>query len=665
MSLGYVTNVILARIIDKLCEKLGDGVISRACRWWTASHSSDDEAQLKKLGDSLKFIQSMINNVERKQGKESDGSVRILLRDLQRLCYDVEDVVDECDYEHLRCDVETPKEKKRKRSSFTSDILDKIQDINVRFDELKERALVLNQESREVRSTTMHLSKTDSVLGDSKVFGRGDDIKRILGMLDDLRGKQYLVSGVSIVGMEGLGKTTVARSIYKKAKEEKRYDLVAWVCVLDNFNDETILREMHEHFIKDGERPSSINKLVQELAEVLEGKTFLLVLDDVWDKDQPKWNAFSYRLSRILTTARNSILVTTHDEGVASMMKTNLMQNSMQIVKMHKLSDGECWSIIEETILTSSKQTSISSELKNIGVEIAKKCGGLPLAATIIGGTLSRGSQTSEWKAIRDNDAWNSNLEDGNGILSMLKVSFDRLHPSLKKCFSYCSIFPKDFIIEKVDLVQLWMAQEYLHEPNGGSKTMEEIGDAYFNDLVSNSLFQVVERNEYGDIISCQMHGVVHDLALAVSKDETLIWKSGCKIDKNATILHLRVEHDGSGPVYIPTDLCQRLRSLFIENEVSNVASDFKSLRSLKLMQAKKEELCLTFGELKHLRYLDISNSKIKALPGSFSKLYHLRTLKPNRLFSIQQMPDNMINLVSLRHRYFSGEKHVLRGLGC
>ncbi|GKV04433.1 hypothetical protein SLEP1_g16586 [Rubroshorea leprosula] len=541
MILDFVTNFILPPII----EALGGEAISRAYRWWTASDSSDHEAQLTKLRDSLKIIQSMINDAERKQGKESDDPARLWLQHLQRLAYDVEDVVDECDYEHLCCRVETLGEKKRKRSSFTSDIVDKIKDINVRFDELKECSCLLNLESREFHPTAMQLPKTDSLLGDSKVFGRGDDIKRILDMLDDLREKQYLVSGVSIVGMGGLGKTTVARSIYNKAKEEKRYDLVVWVCVSEDLNEETILREMHEHF-KGAVPPSSTNVLVEDLA-----------------KDN--------RLSRILKTTRNSIVVTTHDKEVASvMMEMNLMQNSMQIYEMHKLLDEECWLIIEETILTSSKQTSISSNLKSIGVEIAKKCGGLPLAATIIGGTLSRESQTSEWEAIRDNDAWNLNSKDGNGILSILKISFDRLPPPLKKCFSYCSIFPKDFIIEKDDLVQLWMAQGYLHQPNESSMTMEEIGDAYFNYLLSNSLFQDVERTSYGDIKYCKIHDVVHDLALSVSKDETFILKTSCKIDENASILHLRVKHDASEPPNVPANILRRLRSLFIEEKLSN-----------------------------------------------------------------------------------------------
>ncbi|GKV52168.1 hypothetical protein SLEP1_g58759 [Rubroshorea leprosula] len=686
----FVTSLFLAPIIEALISKL----VSRASGRWTASGSSsrfDPVTELAKLEDSLKMIQSVLKDAEGKQGRESDDPVRLWLQDLQNVAYDAEDVLDGCDYEHLEYQLNPrggkkkgDKKKKSSTLSFTlafgnkkkksgtpsftlsSDIGDRIKDINARFDRLKERVSLLNLKAyQQCHPIASQFTPTDSLLDCPEVSGRGDDIEKILEMLDDLRGEQYLVSGVSIVGMGGLGKTTVARSIYNKAKE--RYDLVVWVCVSEDFNEQTIVREMYEH-LKVGVVPSSINVLVEDLAQNLEKKTFLLILDDVWNKDKSKWVAFNSRLSGILRTNGNSIMVTTRDEEVAlEMRKMNLVRNSMQIYKMEKLSDDECWSIIEKRVLKLSGLQSISPNLKDIGVDIAKRCGGLPLIAAVIGGTLSSKIQKCAWEAVRDNDAWNLDSEDGKWILSILKISFDHLLPPLKKCFSYCSIFPKDFRIGKDDLVQLWMAQGFLHQPNESSRTMEEIGDAYFNYLLSNSLFQDLEKNGYGDIIFCKMHDVVHDLALAVSKDETLILESSCKIDKNATILHLRVKHNGSGLPCIPTDLCQRLRSLFIEKDAdvfNNVASDLKSLRSLKLMQAKTEELCPALGELKHLRYLDISNGKFKALPGSLSKLYHLQTLRLNWCHSIPWIPDNMSNLVSLRHLYFSIEKHVPRGLG-
>ncbi|GLT33382.1 hypothetical protein SLA2020_079780 [Shorea laevis] len=643
-----ITDFILPPII----EALGTEFISRAYRWWTASDSPDHEAQLRKLRYSLETMQSMINGADGKQGERSDDRVRRWLRDLQRLAHDAEDALDECEYENNRCRVETGVGKKRKRCSFTSYIVDKIEAINVRFDELKEEERLLNLESH--GSTALELPKTDSLLGNSKVFGRGEDIKRILNKLDGLRGKEYLVSGVSIVGMGGLGKTTVARSIYNKAKEEGRYDQVAWVCASKDFNVERILSEMHEHF-KGGVTPRSTNVLVEHLAEELKEKTFLLVLDDVWERDQQRWYDFNNRLSKIVKTTRNSIVVTTRDEEVASLMKKmNLMQNSMQIHEMPKLSDDDCWLIIEETILTSSKQTSISSNLKSIGVEIAKKCKGLPLAASIIGETLSRESQTSEWEAIRDHDTWILNSKDGNRILSILKISFDRLPPPLKKCFSYCSIFPKDFTFERDDLVHLWMAQGYIPQPNESSKTMEQIGDAYFNRLLSNFLFQDVQRTSSGDIQCCKMHDVVHDLALAVSKDETFIWEAGCTIDENANILHLRVKHDASGPLDIPPKILQRLRSLFIEQNAHAVFNDMvpklKSLRSVKLAGANMIKLHSALGELRHLRYVDISKRIDDELPKSFYKLYNLQTLRQNRSHQRNHPSDMRTSLVSLKH---------------
>ncbi|GKV02217.1 hypothetical protein SLEP1_g14676 [Rubroshorea leprosula] len=616
------------------------------------------EGEVMRLKHLLEFIQSVVEDAEAKQ--ESNGSVRRWLEDLKDLAYDAVDVLEEYDYDHHdhhKVQTRGIKQKMMALTSFTfgSRIGDKIKDISVRFDKLKERAGPLNLASRyQCHPTAGQYPKTDSFLDNSKVFGRDGDALGILSLLDNLK-RDHPISGVSIVGMAGLGKTTMARSIYKRAKEEKLYDLVAWVCVSEDFNGQAILGEMLEHFKDGGASRNNINVLLHDLAKVLDNKTFLLILDDVWNEDQSQWDDFSSRLSKILKITGNSIVVTTRSLQVASVMERLPMQN----YEMQKLSDGECWSIIEERVLRSSIESSISLELKAIGQEIAKQCEGLPLVAAVIGGTLGFQIDIDKWLAIRNNNAWNLDPHERNKILSVLKISFDRLPSHLKRCFSYCSIFPKDFVIEKDDLVQLWMAQGFLHQPNESSMTMEDVGNECFHDLLSNSLFQDVEKDEYENIISCKMHDVVHDLALSVSKGDTFVWETSCKIDQNAKIRHLRVKHHRNECLIIPRGVAQRLHSLFLEEvDVFNSnASDLKSLRALKIVGAKGEQLPDAFSGQKHLRYLDVSETNIKALPKSFTKLYSLQTLKLIGCDDLQKLPDEWRNLISLKHFYIDGYK--------
>ncbi|XP_065626595.1 putative disease resistance protein RGA3 [Quercus suber] len=198
------------------------------------------------------------------------------------------------------------------------------------------------------------------------------------------------------------------------------------------------------------------------------------------------------------------------------------------------------------------------------------------------------------------------------------------------------------------------MAEGFLESSKGSCTMMEDIGNSYFNILLATSFFQDARKDEYGNIISCKMHDLVHDFALSIIKSKTLILE-GASMDNVGNTQGLSIHFVGQTTQRIPFigDGFTKLRSLVSDYAVfGNALSNFKSLRVLKLYGDSIIELPDSIELLIHLRLLHISHAKIETLPKSVTKLYKLQTLTIKKCFEFVELPEELSNLINLRHIY-------------
>ena len=265
----------------------------------------------------------------------------------------------------------------------------------------------------------------------------------------------------------------------------------------------------------------------------------------------------------------------------------------------------------------------------------------------------------SEWKFVKDNEIWNLEQTEG-GILPALKLSYDQLPFQLKRCFAYCSLFPKDYNFITLHLIQFWMAHGALQSHE--NKELEDIGDLYIKELLSRSFFQYVNEDLYR--CSFVMHDLMHDLALSVAQGECLTITKKSVIDEK--VRHLSFVDNGQEFV-TPLQKLSRVQTIIFQIElplslVEACISRFKYLRVLDLSESSFEVLSSSVGALKLLRYLSLScNWNLKKLPNSICKLYNLQTLLLDGCINLERLPKgirNMINLrflvVTTKHTYLS-----------
>ncbi|XP_059450839.1 putative disease resistance protein RGA1 [Corylus avellana] len=512
---------------------------------------------------------------------------------------------------------------------------------------------------------------THSFVLNEEVIGREDEKEDVKELLLDSTVEEN-VSIIPIVGIGGLGKTTLAKYVFNDEQVQRHFDLKVWVCVSDPFNVKTIVQKLIESATKKRPESFEMDPLQSELRVIIGGKRFLLILDDVWNENRDRWLNLKTLLVGGLRGSK--VLITTRSAKVAKITGT------VSPYLLGGLSENNSWDLFKKMAFKNGEEPK-NIELVKIGREIVRKCAWVPLAIRSIGSILYFKNSQDDWLYFKNNELLKVTQQE-NDIFPILKLSYDHLSLHLKQCFAFCSLFPKDSKIKVEVLIKLWIAQGFIHSSDR-NRRLEDAGHEYFMDLLWRSFFQEPYTNAYGDIESCKMHDLIHDFAQSVvAGNECII------VNPNSEDIVERTRHVAFDPAYsfsdIPAPLLKanKIRTLLLQLPIVNrdfivpagwnksifdtLISSFKCLRALNLSNLNIQEVPNFIGKLKHLRFLDLSrNGGIKLLPTSITKLQNLQTLNLENCSGLTELPEDMSNLISLRHLEIDGCSltHMPRGL--
>jgi len=638
---------------------------------------------MKQLKTTLLTLQAVLDDAEQKQ--INNPAVKQWLDDLKDAVFDAEDLLNQISYDSLRCKVENTQagNKSNQVWNFLSSPFKNLYgEINSQMKIMCEslqlfaqHKVILGLQTKSARVS--HRTPSSSVVNESVMVGRTGDKDRLIDVLvsDSGSSRNNRLGVVAILGMGGVGKTTLAQLVYNDEKVEKYFDLKAWVCVSEDFDVVRITKSLLECVVINTTivnskvwESNNLDILQVELMKHLMDRRFLFVLDDIWNDNYIDWDELIAPL--VNRETRSKVIITTREQKVAEVART------FPIYKLEPLSDEDCWSLLSKHSFGSEDYCCGKyPNLEEIGKKIAGKCGGLPIAAKTLGGLMRSKVDEKEWIAILNSDTWNLRNDK---IMPALHLSYQYLPSHLKRCFSYCSIFPKDYPLDRKKLVWMWMAEGFL-DYSKGDKMAEEVGDDYFSELLSRSLIQQSNDDAHGEKFF--MHDLVNDLATFISG------KSCCRLEcdnisKNVRHLSYNQEYYDNFmkfknlynfkflrsflPTYVPISL-QRAHNYLSIKVIDDLIPSLKRLRMLTLSDyGNITMLPDSIGNLVQLQYLDLSFTRIKSLPDTTCNLYNLQTLILCGCCDLTKLPMNMVNLINLRHLDISGTaiKELPIGIG-
>ncbi|KAF8116723.1 hypothetical protein N665_0015s0094 [Sinapis alba] len=506
---------------------------------------------------------------------------------------------------------------------------------------------------------------------ESNLVGLEENVEKLVGYLVEKDDVQV----VSMTGMGGLGKTTLARQAFNHESVKKKFDRLAWVCVTQDCDRMNVWRKILQSFRpKEKENVEEIRQMTEdtlqgELFQLLETSKSLIVFDDIWKEED--WDLikpiFPHKTgSKVLLTSRN--------ESVAGHEETCLN------FKPECLSNQDSWTLFKRIampIKDASELNRYDKEMEEIGKEMMEHCKGLPMAVRVLGGLLAAKYTVHDWKRVSENiqshlvGRNNFNDDNNNSFYHVLSLSFQELPSSLKYCFLYLAHFPEDYEINVEDLSYYWAAEEIPRYQD--EETIRDVGDSCIEELVRRNMVISERDKTTWRFETCSLHDLMREVCLSKAKEENFLQITGIRsptahsqspstprrfVSQNPARLHIEREINNS-----------KVRSLVVVKKdiwgffwkLSSLSFTRLQLLRVLLLPAVKfkgGKLPYSIGKLIHLRYLHLEAALVSHLPSSLRNLKLLIYLNLNVHGESIAMHNFLTEMKELRYLALPDDMH-------
>ncbi|KAL2551298.1 putative disease resistance protein [Forsythia ovata] len=604
------TVVVSLFIVDSLLDDLKDLMNNKAD---TIDEVKD---QFKIIYEELLYLRSLLKDIDLQQHPE----FQLLVIRIRDIAYEVEYIVINSFapvwYLNLRL----------------SHFMEKIKRIRMALEEMMQRYDTGVLQVAKYPSGQVSLQAGKPPILEDIVVGFEDEAKKII---DQLLGAPEHLQILSIYGMPGLGKTTLAKKLYNDPTIVYRFDKCAWCVVSQTYQRRNMLIDILKT-VSNLSRERIPNMEEEHLAEALykslKGMRYFIVMDDIWNVDA--WDD----LKRYFPDDRcgSRILFTTRLKDVGLQASPQCVVNELPF-----LSKAECWDLLQRKVF---QKEHCPPQLIDIGKQIATNCHGLPLAVVVMAAVLANlEKKESLWQEVVG--SLSSHISDGNNkCMDILELSYKHLPVHLKPCFLYFGVFQEDIEIPVSKLIALWIAEGLIEKQE--QKSLEDLAQKYLMDLIGRSLVRIARRKSDGRVKACNMHDLLRDMCLKIADQENFL-----KVIQDESIFekhHLSIHSYSNASCSRPSGLHVRPLLRQSLDPSAFISGSLELLRVFDMSTTNMEYYDqIGIRLFVHLRYMAVS-----CIPSSTASLQNIEFLLVDNK-EVAQIPEVLLNMTKLRYLHF------------